>query len=832
MLAGWVFDVTLLKTVVPGWTAMVPNTALCFILSGTALFWGGRAAVPPAGAVALIGYLTVAEYLFGVDLAIDRLLPFPDALRMAPTTAASFSLLGTACLTLERQPSRAQALAFAAMLIALLGGLGYLLRAEQVFEVGGLYTTMAIHTAFTMLVLGAGVLWRRPDAGPMAIVSREGPAGTLARRLIPAAAGTIVALGTLWSLGHDLGWFDWGFALAGLVASSLAVIVALVWWSASALGDREDQFRRLFDASLDAIGIRSLRSGKIVAVNRQFQEVMGYSQEELVGRSAIELGLWVRPEDASSIVAEVSAGKSVLSREVAFRTKAGESRVGLVSATVGSFDGEPAVIFATRDVTERKRREDQFRQLLDAAPDAGVIVDLQGRIVLVNAETERLFGYSRAELVGQPIETLVPERFRTAHADRRAEYSAAPKRRGMGVGLNLFARRKDGTEIPVEISLAPIESPEGTLVSASIRDMTARREADARLRDSEARFRALAMAAPIGIIQTDANGHTTYANPRWCELTGLTADHALGDGWLATVHAEDRDRVWQAWRACVQTGGSASWEHRIVRADGTERWVLANASASRAPDGSVLGFVRTLEDVSERKAIEQMRRDLIRMLSHDLKNPLGLVLGHAQIMRDQVGAGTALADSIDGIESGARQALALTGNFLDADQIESGVFQVRKAKVSLGAIVESVAREFSAKVRLSGVRLETRLDSTLPPLDGDEPLLERVVTNLMSNAFKFSPSGGVVEIETRRSEGGVLLEVRDRGPGIPPDEMPKLFRRYARGVTKRRDSTGLGLFIVRTIVDAHGGRVAVECPPGGGSTFRVWLPLAETPPRS
>jgi PAS domain S-box-containing protein len=696
VLLGWTFDLTFLTSVVPGWRVIAPNTALGFVLLGSGLMLlrgprvgaGGVAADIVAIIPAAIGALTLAEQLFAVDLGIGRLLPFADAPQMAPTTAAASFLLGVSLLCVDRVVgSQGQILAFAAGLIALLGGLGFLLAEEAALRTDDLNSTMAVHTAATLLMASLGALFLRPNQGPVAIVVREGAAGTLSRRLLPASALAILAVGAVWATGHHLG-----------------VIVVLVWWSAVSLGAVEDQFRDLFEISLDAISIRSLRTGKILSVNPQFEKIMGYSRHEIVGQTNIEGSWMIDRVSAEDLIREIADGKIVSNREIPFRKKGGEACMGLVSGTLGRFEGQPAIILHTRDITERR-------------------------------EAQRL------------------------------------------------------------------------------------------VRESEERFRSLASSAPIGIFRSDAAGRCIYTNPRWQQMTGLTFEQGLGDGWSGAVHPEDRERVVAEWHRFAREGGELDTEFRFQRPGGEALWVWATAAAVRSASGEVLGYVGTNQDISARKAIEQLRHDLVRMLSHDIKNPLATVLGFAKILREDLHGRPDAAEAIDAIESGAERALSLAMNFLDADRIESGALEIRKSPSSLNEIVENVVGQQAPGARLRGVEVRTDLDAALPLIQIDAALLARVVANLLSNAIHFSRPRESIRVETRLRDRRAELSVRDRGPGIPVGERQEIFRRFVRGSKSRSDSTGLGLFVVKTIVDAHGGSVAVECPPEGGSVFVASLPL-------
>jgi signal transduction histidine kinase len=240
---------------------------------------------------------------------------------------------------------------------------------------------------------------------------------------------------------------------------------------------------------------------------------------------------------------------------------------------------------------------------------------------------------------------------------------------------------------------------------------------------------------------------------------------------------------------------------------------------------------REFDQRAHNEALLRARADFVAMLSHDMKNCLGAVVGLVEIVRDDPPDGAEERNGLlDNVESSARRALELAVNFVIASQIESDALDLHREPVSLNAIIESLLVAGRTLARRRKVTIETRLDPDLPDLALDRPQFERVVENLLSNAVKFSAKGATVRITTARHGGDVALAVADQGPGIAPAERPRLFERYSQAAGgARKDSSGLGLFIVKTIVEAHGGSVSIDCPPQGGSVFEVRLPASGAP---
>jgi signal transduction histidine kinase len=209
------------------------------------------------------------------------------------------------------------------------------------------------------------------------------------------------------------------------------------------------------------------------------------------------------------------------------------------------------------------------------------------------------------------------------------------------------------------------------------------------------------------------------------------------------------------------------------------------------------------------------------MLSHDMKTPLASILGFAEMLGDRLGDALDLRRIVDRIEANARIAHSLAVNFVDVARIESGSLELQLESTSLNDIVDHALRHQESMARAREISLEATLAGDLPRLPLDRRHIDRVVANLVSNAIKFSPAQGRVRVRTTCENGLVVLAVRDQGPGIPLEERTHLFERFRRVGNPRIDGSGLGLYIVKQIVEAHGGHVRVDCPAGGGSLFEV-----------
>ena len=525
IMLGWVLDVVLIPSGVEAQPHVKANTGLAFLLGGLALALhetgrAGRASRLLSAGVLAIGGLSLSQYVFGVDLGIDELLftdtskDLPTPGRMSSNTATGFTLAGGALLaaTTGRLPALRDWLALGTALIGWLGVLGHIAGLPDLLTVGGL-TRIALPTAICFVALGAGALLVDPSRGIASLIATRGPAGPLVRRLLLAALMVPPAVAGLLRVAQELEWIDAGAEVLLIVAATTLVMLAISLSFARSLDAAErrrllaerdrSRLAEVVETSRDAIVISNLE-GEITAWNRGAELLFGWSEDEIVGRRTTILVPMPRRAEFEDMLESIRAGGAVAALDTERRHRDGSLvAVNVSDSPLLDEEGRVAGYSAIyRDIRERRaaqaavaRSERRFRGLVEAAPDATVIVGEGGRIELANAQAERMFGYAREELVGRNVEMLVPERFRAQHPGHRAGYVVDPRPRPMGAGLELHAVRADGSEFPVEISLSPLETGGDRLITAAVRDVTERRRAEEELERSNVELQQFAYVA-------------------------------------------------------------------------------------------------------------------------------------------------------------------------------------------------------------------------------------------------------------------------------------------------------------------------------------------------
>ncbi|MEH2275227.1 MAG: response regulator [Nostoc sp.] len=410
---------------------------------------------------------------------------------------------------------------------------------------------------------------------------------------------------------------------------------------------------------------------------------------------------------------------------------------------------------------------------------------------------------------------------------------------------------------------------------------------NAELRQSEERLRSLSTCSPVGIFEIDTEGGCRYTNPRYQTICGLKAAESLEKRWLESVHPEDRERAVTSWSDYIREGRNYSEEFRFQTAQGIVRWVQVRSSPMLSGQGELLGYVGTLEDITERKQAEEVRAQVIReqtarqeaeaanrmkdeflaVLSHELRTPLTSMLGWSKILRSKKLDDKATSRALEAIERNAMSQMQLIEDILDVSRIIRGQLRLNVSAVNLISVMEAALEAVRPLAEPKDIKLNTVLDTSVGSVYGDPARLQQVVWNLLTNAIKFTPKGGRVEVRlsvyfgssisdfglgsdsenldsSNTDEGSnpkfkiqnsksqyAQIQVIDTGIGISSEFLPKVFERFRQAdstTTRSHNGLGLGLAIVRHLVELHKGTIFAQSPgTGEGATFTVRLPLLQ-----
>jgi len=613
--------------------------------------------------------------------------------------------------------------------------------------------------------------------------------------------------------------------------------------AAEQIKESEEKFQKAFQAVSAGISITRLSDSSFLDVNDAFTKLTGFSKEELIGRTSAQLGMIMDIDQRETVLQQVTEFGSSKNFEIAIRDKSGKILEVLASVETIFLQGEKYALNIIYDITEQKKAEQKFRGLLESAPDAMIIVNEKGEIVLANHQTEVLFGYQKQELISQQVEMLLPGDLQRKHETHRSNYFKHRKVRSMGAGIELFGVRKGGSRFPVEISLSPLETSEETLVSAAIRDITDRKQAETIIQKQKQDIQDFIDSMSTMSAKVSTDGRILLVNKIAIRATGLSIEELMKTNFLEgnwwTYDPEVHIKVCKAFkRAC--SGIAINYDENIfafgqilpinfslmpiLGVDGNVDYIVA--------EGRDIASIKLTEAALQKRTneLEQANRELEAFsysVSHDLRAPLRIIDGYTEIMVNEYsGKLDAEGNKMFGIiRENTSKMSQLIDDLLNLSRL--GRKELIIQTVNMKQMVESVAAEH-ANSKSKQTKMEI---GELNDAECDSNLLRQVWVNLISNAIKYSrgKEKPVIQINSGTTTQEIIYSIKDNGAGFNMKYAGKLFGVFQRlHKMTEYEGTGVGLALVHRIITRHGGRVWAEADVNKGATFYFSLPVQKS----
>jgi len=606
--------------------------------------------------------------------------------------------------------------------------------------------------------------------------------------------------------------------------------------------ESERQVQSIIEAAPDAI-ITIDEHGKITKWNPMAEALFGWKAAEVVGRLLSETIIPQRYRDAhkKGLKDFFKTGEGpVLNKTIEIHALRKDNLEFDVALRISPAFVNNTYLFIgfIRDITEQKKTEETFKALLDSAPDAMVIANENGIIELVNQQTEKIFGYKRGELVGKPVELLIPSEYHGRHVPHRTKYVLDPNVRPMGAGLELYGLRKGGIKFPVEISLSPIQTEKGTLISAAIRDITEKKKA-------EEKFKALLDSAPDAMVVVNSEGKIVLINIQTERIFGYKRDELLGQKVEVLIperyeekHLQHRKNFFTSARTRNMGAGLQLFGKKK---DGTEFPVEISLSPLQTEEGILVSAA--IRDISEKKQLEDQIREanitlekkvlqrtaelesknkeleqFAYVASHDLREPLTTTSGFIELFRKKYkGKLDADADKmLDYLLQSNERMKVLIKDLLDYSRIGR---KTELQHVDCNTVLKDVIADLGNAIQRVKAMIHVE---PLPVLNGYPTELKLLFQNLISNSLKFRKhsEAPVVAISAEKKKGSWQFCVKDNGIGIDEKHRERIFIIFQRLHTRSEyEGSGIGLAHCKKIVELHGGNIWVESVYGEGASF-------------
>ena len=615
--------------------------------------------------------------------------------------------------------------------------------------------------------------------------------------------------------------------------------------AAEALHASEEKFRAVFEQAPDSILLIDSETGEIVDFNDWAHLTLGYTKDEFKSLTVADIDAAESPSEVAAHVSKVlDAGQDTF--ETVQRTKDGRLLNVLVSCRVISLNGHRHFASICTDITERRRMEDdlrKFKTISDKANYGAAISDPEGRLTYVNEAFARMHQYAPEELIGKHLALFHNEE----QMPRVRELLEKLEQEGGFSAAEVWHARKDGSVFCALMNATTIMVGDRIgYFSATAVDITERKLAVDRLRESEERFRGLYENSPLGYQSLDENGNFIELNETWCSLLGYTKEEVLGRNFSEFIPPDLREHFIASFPKFKTMGYILGVEFEMVKKDGSEIVVAFDGRIGRHEDGSFKQTHCVLSDVTERKRSEEAlarakeaaetanraKSQFLANMSHEIRTPMTAIMGYTDLLMSSTWPAEEDREHLKVIKRNSENLLAIISDILDLSKIESEEVSLDLAEVPVREVVEEVRSLMQMRTDEKGLQLNVDFQEPLfRAIRTDPGRLRQILVNLVGNAVKFTEQGSVtITVGSARQDddGSVKLqfEVADTGIGISSEAIGRLFQPFTQAdmtFTRRFGGTGLGLAISQRLAGLLGGRIEVQSQPGKGSTFTLTI---------
>lgn len=594
---------------------------------------------------------------------------------------------------------------------------------------------------------------------------------------------------------------------------------------------------------LDAVPAAMLavdRAGVVLDANALAEALFGAPRSELVGRSVERLF----PDAQLRAQLERGAGARLTVRA---RRKDGSGFPAELSLGALVQGGPGEALLTIRDVSGRAALVDPSQALLDSTPDAVVVSGSDGKLLRINDQAERLFGYRREELIGQHMRMLLPERLRDEYVARRTRYLERPQPSAVAAADEMYCLRKDGSEFPVEISVAPLVTEQGVLVSASIRDITARKSAEGAL----AKLAAIVESANDAIIGLGVAGTIDIWNPAAERLYGFKREEVLGRRKVDIVPLELQAESTGNHQRALRGERVELLETVRLAKDGSRREVAISIAPIRGRGGDIVGVAGIHTDLRPRRQAEaarasleaerkarseaeeasEMKSSFMGLISHEIRSPLAALDVNLRVLVGPLEASLSPAQqrAFGAIQRSSKRLSKLVESVLEHSRLESKRVALDLAALDVATLLPSLDAELRPQAEEKGLTLSLPVPALTRAPVTDVALARLVLRNLLENAIRYTERGAVT-LQVEETPEAHRFAVTDTGEGIAPENHQRIFEPFEQLepiAHKHRPGVGLGLTLVKRIATALGGHIELSSALGAGSTFTLVLPVRQ-----